>query len=114
MYVKAGNKTFEATLVDNSSTQALKELLSKGPLTIDMQDYANMEKVGTIGQSLPTNDEPISTEAGDIILYQGHNLVIYYGNNSWNLTRIGKIENVTSEELLAVLGDGNISVTFSL
>ena len=114
MYVKAGNKTFEATLVDNSSTQALKELLSKGPLTIDMQDYANMEKVGSIGQCLPTNDEPISTEAGDIILYQGHNLVIYYGNNSWNLTRIGKIENVTSEELLAVLGDGNISVTFSL
>ena len=58
MYVKAGNKIFEAALVDNSSTQALKELLSKGPLTIDMQDYANMEKVGTIGQSLPTNGEP--------------------------------------------------------
>ncbi len=92
----------------------LKELLTKGPLTIQMEDYANMGKVGSIGQSLPTNNEQISVGPGDIILYQGHNLVIYYGTNSWNFTRIGKIENVNSEELLAALGDGDVSVTFSL
>ncbi|RKI89601.1 hypothetical protein D7V94_17440 [Parablautia intestinalis] len=73
-----------------------------------------MEKVGHIGTSLPGNDEQISAEAGDIILYQGNSLVIYYDTNSWNLTRIGKIEDVTGEELLKAFGDGDVTVTFSL
>ncbi|WP_277934872.1 cyclophilin-like fold protein [Parablautia intestinalis] len=77
-------------------------------------DYAGMEKVGHIGTSLPGNDEQISAEAGDIILYQGNSLVIYYDTNSWNLTRIGKIEDVTGEELLKAFGDGDVTVTFSL
>lgn len=68
--ITAGNTVFTATLADNSSVEALKELLQKGPLTINMRDYASMEKVGPIGTSLPTNDEHIVTEAGDIILYQ--------------------------------------------
>ena len=79
-----------------------------------MRDYASMEKVGPIGTSLPTNDEQISTGAGDIILYQGNSLVIYYDTNSWNFTRIGKIEDVTREELLAALGSSDVTVTFSL
>ncbi len=73
-----------------------------------------MEKVGHIGTSLPGNDEQISAEAGDIILYQGNSLVIYYDTNSWNLTRIGKIEDVAGEELLKAFGDGDVTVTFSL
>lgn len=73
-----------------------------------------MEKVGHIGTSLPGNDEQISAEAGDIILYQGNSLVIYYDTNSWNLTRIGKSEDVAGEELLKAFGDGDVTVTFSL
>lgn len=114
MKIAAGDTTFTAALANNSSAEALKELLAEGPLTINMSDYAGMEKVGPIGTSLPRNDEQISTGAGDIILYQGNSLVIYYGTNSWNFTRIGKIEGVTGEELLETFGDGDVTVTFSL
>lgn len=114
MKITAGDTSFTATLADNSSVEALKELLAEGPLTINMNDYAEMEKVGPIGTSLPRNDEQISTGAGDIILYQGNSLVIYYDTNSWNFTRIGKIEGVTGEELLEAFGDGDVTVTFSL
>lgn len=114
MKIKAGDTTFTATLADNSSVEALKGLLAEGPLTINMSDYAGMEKVGLIGTDLPRNDEQISTGAGDIILYQGNSLVIYYDTNSWNFTRIGKIEGVTGEELLDAFGSGDVTVTFSL
>ncbi len=83
-------------------------------MTIDMSDYGNMEKMGPIGKDLPTNDEEITTKAGDLILYQGNSLVIYYDENSWNFTRLGKIEGVTGEELLDAFGDGDVTVTFSL
>lgn len=112
--ITAGDTVFTATLADNSSADALKELLAEGPLTIDMSDYGNMEKVGPIGKNLPTNDEDIHTKAGDLILYQGNSLVIYYDENSWNFTRLGKIEGVTGEELLDAFGDGDVTVTFSL
>lgn len=112
--LKISGKTFTATLVDNSSTQALKALLAKGDLTIRMEDYARMEKVGPIGTTLPRNDEQISTGPGDLILYQGRYFVIYYGRNSYSLTRLGKIDNVTESELKAALGDGDVTVTLSL
>lgn len=112
--ITAGDTVFIATLADNSSADALRELLEEGPLTIDMSDYGNMEKVGPIGKNLPTNDEDITTKAGDLILYQGNSLVIYYDENSWNFTRLGKIEGVTGRELLDAFGKGDVTVTFSL
>jgi hypothetical protein len=114
MKLQIGNLVFTATLVDNSTTAALKEMLTKGPVTINMRDYGNMEKVGPLGTNLPRNDEQIRTEAGDLILYQGNAFVIYYAPNSWNFTRIGKIDNVTSEELKEALGSGDVKVTLSL
>ncbi len=114
MKITARDTTYTATLADNSSAEALKELLTRGPLTINMSDYASMEKVGPIGTDLPRNDEQITTGAGDIILYQGDSLVIYYDTNSWNFTRIGKIEDVTGEELLEAFGDGDVTIAFSL
>lgn len=109
-----GGKTFTATLVDNSSTQALLEQLAKGNITVEMEDYANMEKVGSLGIRLPRNDRQTTTGPGDFILYQGHNFVIYYDTNSWNFTRLGKIDNATQAELKAALGKGNVKVTLSL
>ena len=79
-----------------------------------MSDYGNFEKVGPLGQSLPTNNQQITTEAGDIILYQGNQITIYYDRNSWNFTRLGKINGVTSRQLRDILGSGDVSVTFSL
>jgi len=104
--IQIGDYSFTATLVYNSTTETLKEMLSEGPITINMRDYANMEKVGSFDTNLPRNDESITTEAGDLILYQGSAFVIYYESNSWNFTRIGKINNVTKEELKEALGNG--------
>ena len=109
-----GGQTFTATLVDNSSTQALKEQLAKGDITVEMEDYAHMEKVGSLGIRLPRNDRQTTTGPGDLILYQGHNLVIYYDTNSWNFTRLGKIDNTSQAELKAALGKGDVKVTLSL
>ena len=114
MNVIVGDTTFTATLADNSSAQALVELLQEGPLTIEMSDYGNMEKVGPIGQTLPANNEQITTEPGDIILYQSNSLVIYYAPNTWNFTRLGKIQNRSAEDLKRVLGRGGVTVTLSL
>ena len=105
--------TVTATLADNSSAEALRELIMKGDLTIEMEDYASMEKVGPIGTSLPRNDRPTTTSAGDIILYQGKYLVIYYDKNSWNFTRLGRIDNATADELKQALGSGDVTVTLS-
>lgn len=106
--------TLTATLSDNSSAQALRGLLAEGPRTIQMSDYGSMEKVGPLGQSLPTNNEQITTQAGDLILYRGNQFVIYYAPNSWSLTRLGRINNTSASELRQLLGDGDVSVTLSL
>lgn len=79
-----------------------------------MNDFVNFEKVGSIGTTLPQNNRQLNTEPGDIILYQGRNLVIYYGFNSYSLTPIGKIEGITQEKWKSILGTGSVSVTFSL
>lgn len=114
LYIKVNNRTLTATLVDNSSTRALIEKLEESDLTINMEDYASMEKVGNLGFNLPTNNQNINTQAGDLILYQGNSFVIYYDTNSWNFTRLGEIDNVNEKELREILGDGNINVILSL
>lgn len=114
MNIQIGENLLTATLVENSSTEALLKMLSEGPVTVSMNDYANMEKVGALPESLPRNDEQISTEAGDLILYQGNSFVIYYDTNSWSLTRLGKVDNVTQQELKDILGDGSVTAVLSL
>lgn len=111
----AVNKTvLTAALADNSSARALAELLADGPLSVEMRDYNRMEKVGPLGADLPANDEWIDAQAGDLILYQGNQLVIYYGVNSWSLTRLGRIEGVGAGELRDILGGGDVGITLSM
>ncbi|WP_037586711.1 cyclophilin-like fold protein [Stenoxybacter acetivorans] len=114
LIITIGSNQFTATMTKNSSAAALIELLSEKPLTIQMRDYGGFEKVGALGRDLPTNNEQITTTAGDLILYQGNQLCIYYASNSWNFTRIGKIDNVTSDELKKALGHNDVSVTLSV
>ena len=114
MNIQIGGHSLIAGLEENSSTKELLNLLSQGPVTVDMRDYGNMEKVGSLPQSLSRNDEPITTAAGDLILYQGNSFVIYYDTNSWDLTRLGRIENITQQELKDILGVGNVTVVLSL
>ncbi len=114
MKIQVGDTTFTATLAENSSVDALKELMADGPLTLNMSDYAGMEKGADLGVTLPQNNEQMNTQAGDIILFQGRTFVIYYDTNSWSLTPIGKIDNVDAESLRAALGTGDVTVTLSI
>lgn len=114
IYFTVGNTILAATLEDNTATAALKERLKTSPVTIEMSDYGGFEKVGGLGFDLPTSNEQITTHPCDFVLYQGNQLVIFYGSNSWSYTRLGKITGVTSAQLKTVLGNGSVSVTLSL
>lgn len=114
IYINVNGEILEATLEDNSSTRELYGRLKKEDISIEMNDYANMEKVGDLGFNLPTNDENLSTKPGDLILYQGNSFVIYYGENNWELTKLGKIDNIGKEELIKILGEGKVIVNLSI
>ena len=105
--------TLTATLYDNSSSRALVELLQKGAVTIDMHDFSNFEKVGDLPVTLPRNDTPTNTDAGDLILYLGKRFVIYYDKNSWDFTPLGKVDGVTKAELKKILGEGNVTAVLT-
>lgn len=107
-----GDHVLSATFADNSSAAEFQALLAQGPLTIEMEDYGGFEKVGPLGTSLTRNDAQITTEPGDIILYQGNQITVYYGTNTWSFTRLARIDDPT--DLQEKLGDGTVSITFSL
>ena len=114
MNMEVNGTTIQVKLYENSSAEAVKELLKKGPFTIEMKDYAHMEKFGSFGVQLPTNDERTTTEAGDVILSEGNLLVLYYAPNTWNFTRLGRVRNLSEAELRAVPGKGDITATLTL
>jgi hypothetical protein len=99
---------------DNESVKALKSLLSEGPLTISLSMYGGFEQVGSLGTSLPRNDIQITTESGDIVLYSGNQIVVFYGSNSWSYTRLGHITDKDSREMKDLLGNGNVTIVLSL
>ena len=112
MKITVGDYELLATFEDNPSARAFQELLAQGPLTVSMEDYGGFEKVGPLGTSLSRNDAQITTQPGDVILYQGNQITIYYGTNSWSFTRLARIDDPTG--LQEKLGEGTVSVTFSL
>lgn len=112
MKLQVGDSTFTAVLENNAAVDALVEMMKEEPVVIKMSDYSGFEKVGALGKSLPANNSQTTTEAGDIVLYQGNQIVIFYGSNSWSYTRLGRIENLTGWE--EALGRGDVTVTFSL
>ena len=113
VYAHVNGRTLAILLEDNTSAEAFMELLKSEDVTVYMHDYGNFEKVGPIGRELPRNDMQITTEPGDVILYQGNQITIYYDVNSWSFTRIGKIQGLSGSELKEILGDGDAAVTFS-
>ncbi|MEA5040898.1 MAG: cyclophilin-like fold protein [Clostridiaceae bacterium] len=114
IYAHIGDNVLEIQPEDNSSAEAFAELLVQGDVTVEMHDYGGFEKVGDLGTTLPANDENITTQPGDVILYQGSSVTIYYDTNKWSFTKLGVVRGLSQEELKAVLGDGNIVVVFSL
>ena len=116
MNITINGTTKVCTLVSNTSTTALLEQLAKGNITYEAHDYGNFEKVGITGFSFPQNNEDITTKPGDVILYQGTSICLYYDENNWDFTRLGKIEGITQSEMKTFVnaGGGNVTVTLSL
>ena len=112
MNVQIGDISFTATLEDNAATSELIVMMREAPISISMNDYSGFEKVGPLGRSLTTDNHQTTTSAGDIVLYSGNQIVMFYGSNSWSYTRIGKIDDLTGWE--DALGSGSITAVFSL
>lgn len=112
MQVQVGEQIFTATLEDNAATEALVEMMKAAPVKLTMSDYSGFEKVGPLGASLPAEDRQTTTQAGDIVLYTGDQIVIFYGSNSWRYTRLGHIDDLTGWE--EALGNGDVTVRLSL
>lgn len=109
MLLEVNGYTFEVELENNTSAKALKEYVSKEKRTLSLDDYGNFEKVGDLGITLPRNDETITTKEGDLILYLGNKLCLYYNQNTWDFTKLGHIKDTT--HLKEVLGKGSVQVT---
>ena len=108
-----GETKLTATLAENAAATALAERVKESPITIGMSDYGGWEKVGSFGFDLPTSDEQITTNPCEFVLYQGDQLVIFYGSNRWSYTQLGKIDSVTQAELAEILGSGDVTVTLA-
>ncbi len=116
MYITIDGQTQAVTLVDTAATQALVERLKDGAVTVTLNSSGGFEIWGALGFSLPTSNEQINAQPGDVILYNGSNICIFYGTNSWSYTRLGKIDGLLESELRTFLkaGESSITVTLSL
>ena len=116
LYVTIGTETRSVTMEDNVGTQALVAALENADITYVAHDYGNFEKVGYIGQSFPTTDHQLTTSAGDLVLYNGDNICIFYGSNSWSYTFIGHLDGMSADEVRQFVnaGGGDVSITLSL
>ena len=110
MKLMINEEVLEVEWENNEAVEALKEIVKENDLSIQLSKYGGFEQVGDIGYDLPTSDTQITTEPGDIMLYTGNQMVIFYGNNSWSYTRLGKIKNKSNEELKELLGNEDIIV----
>lgn len=112
MVMKIGDTSVDVTWEDNDSIKELNKLAESG-LSISMSMYGGFEQVGSIGQSITRNDVQMTTQSGDIVLYSGNQLVVFYGSNSWSYTKLGKI-NLSQKELEKLLGNGDVTITLVL
>ncbi len=115
IYITIGGQTQSATLVDNDATRELIAALQDASITVTLNDN-DFEIWGSLGRSLTTKNEQMTVQPGDIVLYNGSNICIFYASNSWSYTRLGKIDGLSENELRTFLkaGENNISVTLSL
>lgn len=112
--LNVNNHDFDVKLENNSATDELVKKLHEGNITIHAKEYGGFEKVGNLGFSLPTNDESVSTSPGDIVLYQGNQISLFYDSHSWSYTKLGKIESDNLDDLKSILGSGDVTIVLSL
>ena len=112
--MKIGDTTVAVDWEENDSVKALMDLVKDRPLTIQMSMYGGFEQVGSLGTSLPRNDVQTTTQAGDIVLYSGNQIVVFYGSNSWSYTRLGHITDKSAEQMKELLGKTDVALTLSV
>ena len=112
--IDVNDNKLTAALADSTAAKELAEKLKAEPIIVTLNEYGGFEKVGKLPWSLTRTDANTETEPCDIMLYQGNQMTIFYNSNSWSYTKLGHIENTTQEELKALFGEGDITVTLSL
>ena len=110
--VKINDEVFDVKLENNSATQELVKELKKGNVTVNASEYGGFEKVGELGFSLPRSDKYITTSVGDIVLYNGDEISLFYNSNSWSYTKLGKVQSI--KDLKKILGTGDVTIVLSL
>ena len=109
-----GETVVQVAWEDNDAVRSLRALVARQPLTIEMSMYGGFEQVGSIGTDLPRNDAQTTTQAGDIVLYAGDQMVVFYGSNSWAYTRLGKVTDKTAGEMAELLSRGDVTITVAM
>ena len=111
LIIMAGDRELAVDWEDNESVRALEQMAEKEPVNIDLSMYGGFEQVGPIGASLPRNDVQMTTEPGDIVLYSGNQLVVFYGSNSWSYTKLGHFSSMSQQELAELFSNGDVSIS---
>jgi len=114
VFIKISNQTLKVELENNLATKELKEKIKNGDIIVETHEYGGFEKVGDLGFSLPREDKNMTTVSGDIVLYNGNQISLFYDSNSWSYTKLGRIINVDNKKLKSILGNGDVIVTFTL
>ena len=109
-----GETAAQVAWEDNDAVRALREMVAEQPLTIEMSMYGGFEQVGAIGADLPRSDAQTTTQAGDIVLYAGDQMVVFYGSNAWAYTRLGRVTDKTAEEMAELLSNGDVTITVGM
>ncbi|WP_242826562.1 cyclophilin-like fold protein [Oribacterium sp. NK2B42] len=113
MIMKIGDTKVNVEWEDNQAVERLRDMAKDGDITIQMSMYGGFEQVGSIGQSLPRDDKQTTTSSGDIVLYSGNQMVVFYGSNSWSYTRLGHISDKDEAEMAGLLSNGDVTITIS-
>ena len=114
LLLEVNGESLEIEAEDNASVDALKELIGEDGLELSLAEYGGFEKVGPLPESLPTSDEQMDVAAGDIVLYQGNQVSLLYGENAWSYTKLGHVKGMSGEELHELLGDGDVKVILKI
>ena len=114
MTMKIGDTKVNVDWEDNQAVKALRNMAKDGVVTIQMSMYGGFEQVGSIGQSLPRDDKQTTTSSGDVVLYSGNQMVVFYGSNSWSYTRLGHISDKNTEDMTDLLSNGDVTITISI
>ena len=114
LMIKIGDKKVDVSWEENESVGALMDMCKDSPLEIQMSMYGGFEQVGSLGTNLPRNDSQTTTSSGDIVLYSGNQIVVFYGSNSWSYTRLGHITDQDNEGMEELLSQGDVTITISV